>query len=247
MTVAIVAPSNLLREAADALGEVKNDVVVVGAAAVEVALRGMQAAITPTRDVDLVVDTPDVEKVVRQLEAASLKPSEVEYERGFTWVRDDLKVQLIRDFHPFARGGSIGVPGNPVVSAARDGAHREEVAFSEDPTMARLWVATAACLIALKQNAFGRTRPPDEEIVRRDFHDVYLLVDNVPDQVLISYASAGGGVRRGMREALTALGDEGGDSLRFAAEEMVALGEADNQRDAETEILLGVRAFTERL
>jgi hypothetical protein len=243
----VVDPSALLRDAAEALGDVKDDVVIVGAAAIEVALHGAPASITPTRDVDLVVDAADVDRVVEQLEAAELTPSELEYERGFTWARDELKVQLIRGFHPFPPGRSAGLPVNSTAGAARHGAHREEVAFASEPETGRLWVATAACLVALKQNAFGRTRPPDHEVVRRDFHDVYLLVDQVPDQVLAGYGVADGGVRPSVREAVAVLGDERGDPLRWAAREMVALGEARNQRDAEAEILLSTRAFGERL
>jgi hypothetical protein len=245
--VKVVDPSDLLREAAEALTGVRDEVVVVGAAAIEVALHGAPAAITPTRDVDLVVDVSDVEKVVKQLEAAKLTPSELDCEQGFTWVRDDLEVQLIRGFHPFPRGRSTALPVNPMADAARSGVHREEVAFAVDPEVARLWVANSACLVALKQNAFGRTRPPGDEVVRRDFHDVYLLIDQVPDQVLASYGVADGGVRQGVREAVALLCDAQGDPLRLAAAEMVELGEARNQRDAETEILLAMRAFEKRL
>ena len=46
----------LLAEAAEILGPVRNDVVVIGAAPLEVALADAPSvAITPTRDVDLVV------------------------------------------------------------------------------------------------------------------------------------------------------------------------------------------------
>lgn len=243
----VVDPSDLLREAAEALAGVEGDVVIVGAAAIEVALHGAPAAITPTRDVDVVVDAPDVEKVVEQLESAKLMPSELDFEKGFTWIRDDLKVQLIRGFHPFPQGRSVGLPVNPVAATARSGAHREEVAFGAEPEIARLWVANAACLIALKRNAFGRTKPPDNEVVRRDFHDVYLLVDQVPDQVLASHGVADGGVRQGVREAVALLCDARGDPLRLAAAEMASLEEARSQRDAEAEILLSMRAFGKRL
>lgn len=243
----VVKPGNLLREAADVLERVKDEVVVVGAAAVEVALHAAPAAITPTRDVDAVVHTTDVNTVVKRLEAASLEPSRLDYEKGFTWVREDLKVQLIRGYHPFPEGPSVGLPVNPVADAARDGAHREEVAFADDPEAPRLWVARAACLVALKRNAFGRTKPPDNEVVRRDFHDVYLLVNHVPNQVLASYGVADGGVRQGVRDAVTLLCEERGDPLRLAGEEMVNVGEVRNQRDAEAEILLAMREFAERL
>lgn len=242
----VVDPSPLLREAAEVLREVKGEVVVVGAAAIEVALHGQPATITPTRDVDLVVDTKDVDAVVMRLEAADLTPSTLEYEKGFTWVRDDLKVQLIRGFYPFPRGVSTGLPVNPTADTARDGAHREEVAFAQDPLKAQILVASAACLVALKQNAFGRRRPPDDEIVRRDFHDVYLLLGHVPDEVLRSYQLADGHVRKRVRVATKLLTEEG-EPVQLAAEEIVKLEEAANQRDAEREIVLAARAFEERL
>lgn len=243
----VVEPSDLLCEAADVLGAVKDDVVVVGAAAIEVALHGATAAITPTRDVDAVVGTESVDVVVGQLEAAELQPSTLDYEKGFTWVRGDLKVQLIRGFHPFPKGASVGLPVNPVADAARRSAHREAVAFAPRPDEPRLWVASPACLVALKRSAFGRMKPPGNDVVRRDFHDVYLLVRNVPDQVLASFGLADGAVRQGVRSAVAMLCDEGGDPLRLAAEEMVDLDEARNQRDAEAEILLAMREFAERL
>ena len=41
--------------------------------------------------------------IVSHLEAADMHRSELEHERPFTWVRGDLKVQLVRNFHPFAK------------------------------------------------------------------------------------------------------------------------------------------------
>lgn len=243
----VVRPSRLLEEAARTLHEVKDEVVVVGAAAIEVALYAVPATITPTRDVDLVVSTTDVDAVVGHLEEADLEPSTIEYERGFTWVRGDLKVQLIRGFHPFPTDAGKGLPVNPTADAARNGMHREEVAFEPAPEQACLWVATPACLIALKQNAFGRVRPPGNEVVRRDFHDVCLLIGHVADQVLDSYRIADGGVRQGVRNAVMLLCDPDDEPLRLAAEEMVRLGEARNQRDAEAEILMTMRDFRKRL
>lgn len=243
----IIEPTALLREAAAVLAGVKDDVVVVGAAAVEVALHGAPAAITPTRDVDAVVGVDDVDTVVEHLEAAKLKPSQEDHERGFTWIRDDLKVQLIRGFHPFAHGASANLPVNPIADAARSPAHREEVAFAGHGLRRRLWVASPACLVALKHNAFGRTKPPGNEVVRRDFHDVYLLVEHAADQVLASYEVADGGVRRGVREAVALFFDEHGDPLRLAGEEMVRLGEAGSQRDAEAEIRISMREIAARL
>jgi hypothetical protein len=63
--VKVVAPTQLLAEAADVLASVRDDVVVVGAAALEVALAdAVVEAITPTRDVDVVVPTERAAEVV---------------------------------------------------------------------------------------------------------------------------------------------------------------------------------------
>jgi hypothetical protein len=56
LVVKVVTPTRLLAEAADVLAEVRDDVVVVDAAALEVALAEQSSAvITPTRDIDVVV------------------------------------------------------------------------------------------------------------------------------------------------------------------------------------------------
>ena len=69
----VVRPTPLLSEAADMLAGVEGEVVVVGAAALEVALaEGAGGATSATRDLDLVVITPtrDVEAVVTADRAA---------------------------------------------------------------------------------------------------------------------------------------------------------------------------------
>jgi hypothetical protein len=55
--VKVVAPSLLLAEAADVLAPFRDRVVVVGATALEIALADASAAITPTRDIDVVIPT----------------------------------------------------------------------------------------------------------------------------------------------------------------------------------------------
>lgn len=242
----VVDPSPLLTEAADVLDPVRDEVVVVGAAALEVALDKAVASITPTRDVDVVVGVKEATAVVRQLEDANLSESEADHERGFTWVRGDLKVQLMRGFHPFPPGRSRKLPANPAAESARSDEHRELVAFAEKPTDPRLWVATPACLVSLKQVAFGRIRPTGGEVVKRDYHDVYLLLAHAEDEVLATYADADGGVRGRVRKAIDQLQSDT-DAIRLAAEEMVALGEARSQADAEREVVLVARAFSKRL
>jgi len=85
-----------LREAADVLEAVRDHVVVIGAAAVQVALDGEQVALTPTRDVDVGIAGEDAERVVAHLHARGMRRSGLPHEHSFTWVKDDLKVQLVR-------------------------------------------------------------------------------------------------------------------------------------------------------
>ncbi len=241
----IVEPSALLREAAEALRPIRDDVVVVGAMAVDVALQGKEAAVAQTRDVDLVVGAEDVNDVVGHLERADLRPSTIEHEKGFTWVRDDLKVQLIQGFHPFPKGAARGLPANPAMATAGKLPHREKIAFVESPKQAELWVATPACVVALKQHAFGRSRH-DGKVVQRDYYDAFLLLEYASEEVLDTYNAADAAVKERVRLAVATLAVEG-DEIQLAGREMVELGAAENQRDAEAEILLGARAFGERL
>ncbi len=107
----VITPTSLLAEAADVLAPVRDEVVVIGAAALQAALAESATlaaatrdvdivAITPTRDVDVVVPTDRAAAVVAHLEQADMRRSEVDHERSFTWARGDLKVQLVRTFHP---------------------------------------------------------------------------------------------------------------------------------------------------
>lgn len=111
----IVTASRLLREAADVLEPIRDDVVVIGALAVQIALDGHDVALAVTRDVDAGVATDAVGRVVEQLERSGLRRSELPHEQGFTWIRGDLKVQLLRPFHPF--------PPKPAVGPARQQPH----------------------------------------------------------------------------------------------------------------------------
>lgn len=173
----VIAPGRLLAEAADVLASVRDDVVVVGAAAIEVALADtLGEAITPTRDVDVVVPTERAAMVVAELERAGMRRSALPHAHAFIWVRDDLKVQLVRTFHPFPKPPARMLPANPVFGMAANPAHQTDVAFTGAPTELRLRCANAACLIALKHAAFGRTRQPDNIPVERDYHDVHLLL-----------------------------------------------------------------------
>jgi hypothetical protein len=98
--------------------------------------------------------------IIAHLEQSDMHRSEVDYERPFTWVRGDLKVQLVRSFHPFPKPPARDLPENPVFGVAAEPRHQETIAFTDDPDEPRLHCANAACLLALKQAAFGRTVLP---------------------------------------------------------------------------------------
>jgi hypothetical protein len=136
--VKIIAPPPLVAEAARVLEPVRDEVVVIGAAAVQVVLASDDAVagsprssltITPTRDVDLAVATQRVPAVVAHLEGTGFEPSEEPPQRGFTWIAGDLKIQLLRAFDPFPPQEAERLPVNVVSSALRDAAHRDAVAF----------------------------------------------------------------------------------------------------------------------
>jgi hypothetical protein len=84
-----------MHDAAAVLEPVREDVVVIGAVAVQVALDGHDVAVAPTRDVDAGVANEAVERVVAHLEHQGMRRSEEAHERSFTWVKDDLKIQLV--------------------------------------------------------------------------------------------------------------------------------------------------------
>ena len=149
----IVAPTPLLAEAAAILEPIRDEVIVIGALAVQIALDGHDVAVTPTSDIDAGVDTAAVERVVAHLEENGLRQSEVPYERSFTWVKGDVKVQLLRPFHPFPKGAARGLPVNNLISGL--GAYRWPISFEDDPDRGCFWAATPAALVALKEQAFG--------------------------------------------------------------------------------------------
>ncbi len=232
----VIAPTRLVAEAADVLGGFRGSVVVVGAAAIEVALSGVDAAITPTRDVDVVVQMAEAEAIVTALEADGMQRSEIPHERPFTWVRGDLKVQLVRTFHPFPSDVAKGLPQNPVFGMAGNRASQVEVAFAAEPETMRLRCANASCLLALKEAAFGRTRAGSVRTVQRDFHDAFLLIDAVGDDVVREWRAAGHEVQQRARAAIIALA-AGGEATIAAGGEMVRLGQAGSQRQAEGRVL----------
>lgn len=127
----IVAPTRLLQDAAAILEPIQEEVVVIGAVAVHIALDGHDVAITPTSDIDAGVATEAVDRVVAHLEENGLRQSKLPHERCFTWVKGDVKVQLLRPFHPFPKGAARGLPTNNMVTELDD--HRWLVSFEEEP------------------------------------------------------------------------------------------------------------------
>lgn len=242
----VVEPSSVVIEAADALASFRDDVVVVGAIAIEVMLAEREVVITPTRDVDVVVPTSGVDEVVRALEEADFKPSDVPHEAAFTWVRRDLKVQLVRSFHPFATGRARRLPQNPVFAMPADPAHRDEIAFADQPTQPRMWCANPLCLLALKQAAFGRRRPTEQTVVQRDYHDAYLLLRNLDDELVMNFSTAAYEVRARALDAIEQLAG-GGDATLAAADQMLAVGESDRRREAERAVTRAASRMRRRL
>ena len=66
--MSVIAPSQLMRDAAAVLEPIRDDVVVIAAVAVQVALDGQDVALTPTRDVDAGVATEAAQRVVGHLQ-----------------------------------------------------------------------------------------------------------------------------------------------------------------------------------
>ena len=264
----IIEPTPLVADAAKVIAPFWQHVVVIGAAALQIVLADDQgereetltpaglhagaqathddlAMVTPTRDVDLAVDTELAAEIVAQLEEAGLAPSGEPGETGFTWVRDDLKIQLVRSFHPFPDRVAKRLPANPVMSLLNEEAHRIIVAFEDKPEVPRLQSANAAALIALKQAAFGRTRH-DGAPVERDFHDAYLVVAARPDDLERTYRAADYHVRSRVDTALGLLA-EGGDATRAAAHQHVLVTGAGDLSEHALSIRRAATFFKRRL
>ena len=238
----IVAPTPLLRAAAETLGPVRDEVVVVGALAVEIALSGSDLALTPTRDIDAGAAAVDVPTVVAHLEGAGFRRSEQAHERQFTWLKGDVKVQLMRPFHPFPPSQAKGLPENNLVSELPE--NRWEVALSDAPEAAVLWAARPAVLVALKGAAFGRTRP-DDTPVDRDFSDAVALLDHHHD-LIVEEASAAGQIRQRIVTVATQLRDDR-TAIDAAAREMAATGQTETPRAAELTVARVAREVLEAL
>jgi hypothetical protein len=244
--VKVLAPTPLMCQAAEVLATVRDSVVVFGAVAVEVALADASISVTPTRDVDLVVETEDANDIVQHLESLGLRRSEIPHEASFTWVRGDLKIQLVRPFHPFPTGAAERLPSQPTVAVARNPKHRHEVGFSDSPELMRFLCVTSACLVALKRQAFGRTRAGEDTPVDRDYCDVYLVLRQVPNAVLDDFEHADQTVRIWVEQAVDLLADDREAQSR-AAHEAVRSNFAASVRTAEADVKRTATRFRRRL
>jgi hypothetical protein len=192
--------------------------------------------------VDAGTSVDRVERVVAHLEQEGLTRSELDHEREFTWVRGDVKVQLIRPYHPFPKGAAGGLPVNNILPELD--AHRWLVAFADDPTRGYLWAARPAALVGLKEMAFGRTRP-DGAPVDRDFSDVALLFDRLEEQI-VEEVAADAQMRRRVIRAATTLYSEF-DAASAAGRELVASGQEETQLAAEAMVSRAARGILRQL
>jgi hypothetical protein len=240
--VRVVAPTRLLKEAAVILEPIREEVVVIGALAVHVALDGHDAALTPTSDIDAGVATDAVQRVVAHLEQSGLRQSELPSERSFTWIKGDVKVQLLRPFHPFPKGVARGLPINNMVAELRD--HRWLVSFEDRPDRGHFWAATPAALVALKEAAFGRTRPSGDP-VDRDFSDVALLFNQLGDQIATEVSSASPMRSRVIHAAQRLDRDEA--AIAAAARELVRSGQDETQLTAEAFVRRAARQLLQHV
>ncbi len=254
----VLTPTPLMREAAAVLEPIVDEVVVIGAVAVAVALTHSQqspaelggatrdldiALIAPTRDVDLAVRHDRAAWVIEQLIRQDLRPSEMEGERGFTWQRDDLKIQLMTPPSPRRRNQPPVLPIQPALSIASD--HHLDVAFVEEPTRRRMRCATAGALVVLKRAAFGRSRH-DGTPIERDYHDVVALLSGARQDLLAEAASGDHTIRTTLQAVCEQL-DTDSAALGAAARERLRLGLNRNQREAELAVRRTVQSFAREL
>lgn len=232
-----------MREAADVLRPVRDRVVVIGAVALEAALFGSDASSAATTDVDCAVDMASAPDVIAHLEATGLKPSDQAHERGFTWQRDGLKVQLIRPPARVASPPASRLPANMQFSVA--GTYREDIAFEGSPEEPRLVVARAAAVLALKGHAFGRTRA-NGALVERDYHDAYLLIAHVGDEIASEFnATNDGQLKSLIRGTLRDLQQPA--ARRAAGSQMTQLEQGLSAREADLRLQRGVTSLERRL
>jgi hypothetical protein len=240
--VRVILPSELARNAAETLHPVREDVIVIGALAVQIALAGHEVTLTPTRDIDAGTTAESAAGIVAHLESVGFRRSNLPHEKSFTWVADDVKVQLIRPFHPFPKPPADGLPVNTLLPELER--HRWLVAFEEEPEKGLFWAARPAALVALKEAAFGRTRPSGDP-VDRDFSDVALLFDNKGAQIAEEVAEDAQ-MRKRVLRAAERLRDEP-TATEGAIRELVASGQVGTPREGEATVARAVREIAGEL
>ena len=238
----VIQPSRIVRDAAATLQPVREDVIVIGALAVQVALAGHEVTLAPTGDIDAGTTVESAADVVAHLESVGFRRSPLEHEKTFTWVARDVKVQLIRPFHPFPKPPADGLPTNTLLPELER--HRWLVAFEEEPEKGLFWAARPAALVALKEAAFGRTRPSGDP-VDRDFSDVVLLFDNMSAQIAQEVV-ADGQIRKRVLRAAERLRDEPA-ATEGAIRELVASGQVETPREGEATVTRAVREIVGEL
>lgn len=204
----------------------------------QIALEGHEIPLTPTLDVDAGISTDRAAAVVAHLEGDGLRRSEVKHEQGFTWVRDNLKVQLVRPFHPFPKPPADRLPVNTLIPALSR--YRWLIAFEDDPERGLFWAARPAALVGLKEAAFGRTRPSEEK-VDRDYSDVVLLLENEHERIS-EEVSGDGPMRSRVRRAALRLSEEP-SAIESAVRELVASGCSETPREAAATVERATRAM----
>ena len=82
--MSVIAPTGLAREAGEMLRLVRDDIIVIGASAIQIALEGHEFELTTTRDIDAGSSTDRAAAVVAHLEEGGLRRREEIHEKGFT-------------------------------------------------------------------------------------------------------------------------------------------------------------------
>jgi hypothetical protein len=106
-------------------------------------------------------------------------------------------------------------------------------------------VARPAAILALKADAFGRTRP-DGRLVERDYHDAFLLIEQCGEEIATEYRATDDGQLKGLvRKAIDDL--EGERARRAVFNQIMRLEPDVSPREAQARLIRAMRAFKRRL
>jgi hypothetical protein len=232
-----------MSEAADVLAGVSDRLVVIGAVALEAALAGKDARSAATTDIDCAVEIRSAALVIAHLEQKGMRPSDVPHEKGFTWVRDGLRVQLLRPPAPVRSPPVSRLVINTNLSLAER--YHEPIAFEASPRERRLLVVRPAALLALKAHAFGRTRH-DGGLVQRDYHDAFLLIEHCGAGIAAEYSSRGDGQLNGLiRRAIAELQTEA--VRQVVREQITRIEPSVSERAADARLARAIRMLERRV